>query len=536
MRHLLLVDMTTNSDSIRAVPVQQPTIGRYRVEKALGTGGMGTVYLGRHALLGRAAAIKVLLPSLSRNTEIVERFFNEARALTRITDPGIVQIFDFGHLTDGRAFIVMEFLDGESMLARLRRIRQFDTSACLRLSRLICGSLAAVHAKQVIHRDLKPGNIFIVDDPSAPGGERAKIFDFGIAKQTGDEAGVLQTRAGMLMGTPMYMSPEQCRGAGDIDHRSDIYSIGCVMFTMLTGRPPFGRGAPGELVVAHLREPAPLASSLVPGVPAIVDDILQRCLKKSPDERFQSMTNLAHAIGVAEQMLTRPTTRGAPVAPVNVLTRSSVVPSLDGRIAAPMSHGGVAVREQGPASRNGTQVPKADHADPGEPATTTLHQASGHSIVPGARAESSRRRWVAGALAASLIGVVGALMSPGNESRDRAPLGEASTVQATALPSAAPQPPPGAAVDPPVHAPPAGALASDIARPNDAGKPPSELAPPPPRRTPATSGPYPGRLRANGNHSSHPDTREDHANARQATAPSNTEPQSGVSEDITRGD
>ena len=279
--------------SIFAMPAQDAIIGTYRILRKIGSGGMGTVYLGEHTLLGRKAAIKVLRSSLSADGEIVTRFFNEARAVTLIADPGIVQVFDFGHHTDGRAFIVMELLDGEPMDRRLKRIRKFGLAECLRLVRLICSSLAAAHAKGIIHRDLKPANIFIVADSAVPGGERAKILDFGIAKQAGDEPGKLKTRAGLLMGTPMYMSPEQCRGIGDIDHRSDIYALACVMFTMLTGRPPFGSGAPGELVAAHLREVPPLVSSRVPGLPGVVDQILQRCLEKSPADRFQSMTELA---------------------------------------------------------------------------------------------------------------------------------------------------------------------------------------------------------------------------------------------------
>ena len=134
---------------------------------------MGTVYLGEHTLLGRKAAIKVLLPSLSANEEIVKRFFNEARAVTRIADPGIVQIFDFGHHTDGSAFIVMELLEGEPMDKRLKRLGKFGLIECLRLMRMICTSLAAAHAKGIVHRDLKPENIYIVSDPAVTGGERA---------------------------------------------------------------------------------------------------------------------------------------------------------------------------------------------------------------------------------------------------------------------------------------------------------------------------------------------------------------------------
>jgi serine/threonine-protein kinase len=279
------------------------TIGTYRVVKKLGEGGMGTVYLGEHTLLGRSAAIKVLLPSLSTNDEIVQRFFNEARAVTRIGDPGIIQVFDFGHHPEIGAFIVMERLEGESLDARLRRIGRVGAAETLRLMRLICGSLGAAHAKGIVHRDLKPENLFIVPDPAVPGGERPKILDFGIAKLADDEPGVLKTRTGVVMGTPMFMSPEQCSGSGVVDHRSDIYSIACVMFAMLTGRPPFHGPGAGDLIAAHLREPAPLAASRVPGLPGAIDGILQRCLTKSPAGRFQSMAELVQELDAVEQAL-----------------------------------------------------------------------------------------------------------------------------------------------------------------------------------------------------------------------------------------
>ena len=266
---------------------------------------MGAVYLGEHILLGRRAAIKVLLPELSAKADIVKRFFNEARAVTQIADPGIVQVFDFGHHTDGSAFIVMELLEGESIDKRLKRVRRFGVLECLRLMRLICTSLAAAHAKGIVHRDLKPENIFIVSDLAVLGGERAKILDFGIAKLSGDEPGQIKTRTDVLMGTPMYMSPEQCRGGGVVDLRSDIYTIACVMFTMLTGRAPFEGPGAGELIAAHLREPPPLASASLPELPGIVDQIMQKCLRKSPADRFQSMAELAQALGLAEQTLYR---------------------------------------------------------------------------------------------------------------------------------------------------------------------------------------------------------------------------------------
>jgi tRNA A-37 threonylcarbamoyl transferase component Bud32 len=286
-----------------AVLTEGTTIGAYRVLQKIGEGGMGAVYIGEHTLLGRKVAIKVLLTELSTHQEIVQRFFNEAKAVTQIADPGIVQVFDFGYHSDGSAFIIMELLEGEPMDKRLERIGRFSPPDCLRLMRLICQSLGAAHAKGIVHRDLKPENIYIVGDPAVTGGERAKILDFGIAKLTSDEPSKMKTRTGMVMGTPVYMSPEQCRGAGEVDARSDIYSIGCVMMTMLTGRPPFEGEGSGDLIAAHMVTPPPLAASRLPGLPELFDQILQRCLAKSAKDRFQSMTELTKTLGYAEQMI-----------------------------------------------------------------------------------------------------------------------------------------------------------------------------------------------------------------------------------------
>ena len=282
------------------------TIGTYRVLSKLGEGGMGVVYVGEHTLLGRKAAIKVLLAELSANKEIVHRFFNEAKAVTQIADAGIVQVFDFGYDQNNNAFIIMELLEGEAMDQRLDRIGRLPAPDAIRLMRQICASLHAAHLKGIIHRDLKPENIFIVGDPAVTGGERAKILDFGIAKLSHDEPGKMKTRTGMVMGTPVYMSPEQCRGSGDVDRRSDIYAIACVMMTMLTGHPPFEGSGSGELIVAHMTAAPPLAASRVPGLPPIIDEILQRCLSKDPSQRYQSMAELAHALGEAEHLMFHP--------------------------------------------------------------------------------------------------------------------------------------------------------------------------------------------------------------------------------------
>jgi serine/threonine protein kinase len=378
-----LVERALEGGSVVTVPAHDVTIGAYRVLRKIGQGGMGAVYLAEHTLLGRKAAIKVLLPSVSASEDAVERFFNEARAVSLVSDPGIVQIFDFGYHSDRSAFLVMELLDGEPMDRRLRRIQRFAPADCLRLVQLACSALAAAHGQGIVHRDLKPGNLFLVADRGVPGGDRIKILDFGIAKLSGSEQSKRKTRSGVLVGTPAYMSPEQCRGGGEVDARSDIYAIGCLMFTMLTGRPPFHSKMPGELIAAHLREPPPLASSRVPELSADIDLILQRCLEKSPAERFPSMAALGDAIGLA--------LGGASAASA-------------GSPSTPLSNTSVRCE---PMPVTGDSAPTS--AEP-----TTMHAASGQSVArPGSSgfsqvAGSHRRRMLAGlALAAALLGSSG---------------------------------------------------------------------------------------------------------------------------------
>ncbi|HUS29197.1 MAG TPA: protein kinase [Kofleriaceae bacterium] len=295
--------------------IEGSTIGQYRVIRKIGEGGMGAVYEAQHTLIGRRAAIKVLLPELSSHREIVDRFFNEARATTSISDPGIVQVFDFGVHTDNSAFIVMEFLEGEPVDSRMKRFGRLTPFDALRITRQCAGSLAAAHQRGIVHRDLKPENIFLVKDQEAQGGERAKILDFGIAKLSNNESST-KTRTGMMMGTPVYMSPEQCRGAGSVDHRSDIYSMGCVLYHMLTGRPPFDAEGMGELIAMHLREQPKPPSELVQGI-NIVDEVVLTCLAKDPAQRLQTMTDLQRA---CDAVMARITNSGASAQTVALAT------------------------------------------------------------------------------------------------------------------------------------------------------------------------------------------------------------------------
>jgi len=276
--------------TITAVQVGS-TIGQYRLLRKVGEGGMGVVFVGEHVLIQRRAAIKLLKPEISKHRRSLERFFNEARATAAIQDPGIAQLFDVGLTHDKSAYIVMELLDGESLDVRLQRVRRLAPADALRIVRQVAGTLAAVHAAGIIHRDLKPANLFSVVDAAAPGGERIKILDFGVAKLGPDLHDGAQTRAGALMGTPVYMSPEQCSGAA-IDPRADIYSLGCVLFRLVTGRPPFAVKGVGPVIAAHLSELPPPPSRFVSELPAGFDDLVLRCLAKSREDRFPTMAEL----------------------------------------------------------------------------------------------------------------------------------------------------------------------------------------------------------------------------------------------------
>ncbi len=265
-------------------------LGSYRVLSEIGRGGMGAVYLAEHTLIGKRAAAKVLLPQFSRDPAIVERFFNEARATTQIRHPGIVEVFDFGYHDGGCAYLVMEFLEGESLAQRLTREGgRLDETTLVEVTRQLASALRSAHDKKIVHRDLKPDNAFLVPDADLPMGVRVKVLDFGIAKLSGDNERGNKTRTGTVMGTPAYMSPEQCRGAGGVDARSDVYSLGCMMFEMASGRTPFIGEGPGDILGAHIFSEVPVIHAFAPSLSPGIAQLITQMLQKAPDARPPSM-------------------------------------------------------------------------------------------------------------------------------------------------------------------------------------------------------------------------------------------------------
>lgn len=264
-----------------------PNIGPYRTVRKIGEGGMGAVFEALHETIQRRVAIKVLHPEYAGSPEMATRFINEARAVNIVEHPGLVQVSDYGQLPDGTAYIVMEYLKGETLAQRLEKSGgTLSLPDVVHLAWQLADSLAAAHDKGIIHRDLKPQNIMLVRDPHMPIGERAKILDFGIAKVGTDAGGAhIKTRTNAVMGTPLYMSPEQCAGAGKVDTRSDVYSLGCILYSLLVGRPPFIADGAGLIMSMHLfQEPEPL-QRLVPKIPPRVSALVHRMLAKTREDR-----------------------------------------------------------------------------------------------------------------------------------------------------------------------------------------------------------------------------------------------------------
>ena len=275
-------------------------VGEYQIQSKIGEGGMGTVYAAIHPIIGKKVAIKVLAGRLAKNKNAIRRFVLEARAVNDIRHPGLVDIFSFGRLTDGRHYYVMEFLDGRDLGDVLRERNSLPVVEAIPIFSEVGHALVAVHSKGIVHRDLKPENILLLTT-SLPGGQRVKLVDFGLAKLVEGVPAHMQdsaprTAAGVNVGTPHYMSPEQCRGL-KVDARADLYALGVLLYESLTGKLPFDGATALDIWQAHAEKAPRPPIELAPGVvtPAL-NALILRLLAKQPEHRIQTAADFCIAL------------------------------------------------------------------------------------------------------------------------------------------------------------------------------------------------------------------------------------------------
>ena len=297
-----MIDTNPELDSMPALLEEGRVIAsRYRIIRHLGSGGMGNVYLAEHMAIGKKVAVKTLNLEFAKRRILRERFLREARSASQIRHANVVDITDFGKTDEGAPFIAMEYLEGEDLKQTLQREGRIPFERTRDIVVQICHALEAAHAKGIVHRDVKPANCFRVDQSGHL--DRIKVVDFGIAKTTAGEADSTElTKTGVIVGTAAYMSPEQARGDADIDPRADVYSVGIILFRMLSGKLPYDSNSPLGMITKHLTDPVPSLLELDDPVEvsSTVDRIVMRALAKDKDERWQSAGALAEALSEAE--------------------------------------------------------------------------------------------------------------------------------------------------------------------------------------------------------------------------------------------
>ena len=281
-----LVDADVSED--RDELVGQTLSQTYTLLRVIGEGGMGRVYEARHTRIGsKRFAIKMLHPEFARHPEVLSRFQREAEVAASVQSPYVVDVYDVDRTIDGRPFIVGEFLDGKEFANYLEEVGKMPVGPAVRIVRQVCKALVAAHAKGVVHRDMKPENVFLTGDLDRP---IAKVIDFGISKM-GDAPGTALTKTGMIMGTPSYMAPEQARGER-VDHLADVYAVGAILYCAVTGQRPFDRGDPTATLTAVLTQDPPRPRSIEASIPDSLEMVIQRAMAKRPQDRYASMAEL----------------------------------------------------------------------------------------------------------------------------------------------------------------------------------------------------------------------------------------------------
>ncbi len=298
--------------------------GKYRVERVLGMGGMGVVVAATHLDLHEMRAIKFMLPAALDNAEAVERFMREARAAARLRSEHVAKVHDVGHLDNGAPYMVMEYLAGADLGSVLKQRGPLPAHEAALYAIQVCSALAEAHSSGVIHRDLKPANLFLTQRPD--GTPCVKVLDFGISKVSGAGSDFEMTKTHAVLGSPHYMSPEQMRSSRSVDARTDIWSLGVILYKLVTGKAPFRGQNITELISAVLEGAPPAPSTLRAGLPLGLDAIIARCLARKPEGRYSSVNELAAAL-----MPFAPAGAGAAVDPM-VRLLASVAPETRARL------------------------------------------------------------------------------------------------------------------------------------------------------------------------------------------------------------
>ncbi|MFO0762968.1 MAG: serine/threonine-protein kinase [Byssovorax sp.] len=412
--------------------------GRYRLLRLLGGGGMGAVWAARNEAIDREVAIKVMLPQIASDPVALQRFFNEAKICGSIRHPGIVDVLDLGTAEDGSPFLVMEVLHGESLETLLFRKRRLLPSQILEIVRDVARTIALAHQKDVVHRDLKPANLFL--HRLATGQEVVKVLDFGISKVLTPGGNVKTTQTGAVVGSPAYMSPEQALGKVAIDHRTDIYALGVILYEAMSGRLPFEGENYNALIVDIATSDPPDLAALVPGLPGPVISLVRDAMAKDRNKRIQTMNELAERI-------------------------EALLP-------------GAAGADQAVAARSGEVVITGEQVVIGEAVTQAMAlQKTASSLTTSVTLPKSPRRFlplgVAGVIVAG-IGVAALVRKPSTSSPVVAHVPSTAVVVSSIPPSsAAPQ----AASPASAASPPGGEASGPLVSP---GPPVSATAPPPP--------------------------------------------------------
>lgn len=440
-----------------APPSQGPIGGKYQLVRLLGRGGMGSVWEARHVSLGTPAAIKFIEAEYANSQEARSRFDKEAKAAATIQSKHAIQIYDHGVTEDGKPYIVMELLQGEPLDRYIDRQR-LGLPETARILQQVCRALARAHERGIIHRDLKPENIFLVRTPDDDEFV-AKVLDFGIAKMSSSPgmsgAGLSSsTKTGAVLGTPFYMSPEQARGLRNVDHRTDVWSLGVIAFKCLTGRLPFDGESVGDLLVKICTAPLPVPSQTYPGIPPAFDAWFARALEREPERRFANVTELAETlcqvagIGLRGAALT-PTQPGSVASPAfpgmtAPLSGAAPFPSTPSPYGTPAPH----APAYGAASPGGlTNAPFVAESIPGVPAgggrgkliaavmLVSLALGSAGAVVA-LRPRGPAKVSAAGSASAGIASATGLVTPPAGDPPPERPLNGAPTVLAVTPPPA----------------------------------------------------------------------------------------------------